>query len=269
MEKATDSKNELYKKPFLLNQIVKYLQDYEENEKNGLPTDPKGNGNPKGLTGATNNQFYRALEVVNGLMFGGLSLENDPLLLALLSDVFISVCNQYNKTPSLEGFGYISGISADILRSWSADAKTDDKKTTLNDCINKLYIYYNKLFNIKDLDQPIYFNNINLINNNNIYDFNNNNIDLVQGFGMLATATSGKIYNKLLLARENAIKNHMIDSKQQLGAVAVVNREFAWSADRIGQEERARALTLADLPKLSSYVNSSKTIETTEPQEMP
>ena len=64
--------------------------------------------------------------------------------------------------------------------------------------------------------------------------------------------------------REAGLKARLLSDKQQLGAVAVANREFGWSADRIASEERARALTLSDLPKLSDYVNPAQLPEKPE-----
>ena len=78
------------------------------------------------------------------------------------------------------------------------------------------------------------------------------------------TAINGIIYNKLQDMREAGLKARLLSDKQQLGAVAVANREFGWSADRIANEERARALTLSDLPKLSNYVNNNSLPELSE-----
>ena len=103
--------------------------------------------------------------------------------------------------------------------------------------------------------------------NDSIIHYNYTTDTARQRKGEILTAVHGLIYNRLTAHRETALKYKMIDSKQQIGAIAVANSEYGWSADRIGQEERARALTLSDLPKLSNYVNSSDVPEIEETHE--
>ena len=87
---------------------------------------------------------------------------------------------------------------------------------------------------------------------------------LLRSWGELITAVNGSIFVRLQNVRENSIKSAFLQAKQQLGAIALVNREFGWSADTVTQVERARALSLSDLPKLQSYVNPQKQIESLE-----
>ena len=90
---------------------------------------------------------------------------------------------------------------------------------------------------------------------------NNNILDAEPG---VITAIRGLIYNRLQYFREANIKNRLLSGKQQIGVMAVANREFSWSADRLASEDRARRLTLSDLPKLPSYVNKETTADPAE-----
>ena len=255
MEKEKDSLKEFYNYDVLLCRAVDLLQDYESNPENQINS----------LSECSNLQFLGGLEYVGRSLFGGFNLEQDPLLLALSFSVYVTIINRYGKTASLQGFGFFSQIDPETVKDWQADAKTLKKGQTLTDAVNELLYIYNILY-FKEPDNKSIKNNNNIILDNSIiYSYS---LDIaIQRKREILTVVSGLIYKKLIEYRETALKYKMIDSKQQVGAIAVANQEFGWSADRIGQEERARALTLSDLPKLSNYVNSEKLPEIPETTE--
>ena len=255
MEKEQNSILELYSYDFLLSRAVEIMQDYESNPQNQIST----------LAECSNVQFLGGLEYVGRCLFGGLDVINDSLLLALSLSVYITIVNKYGKTASLEGFSFFATIDPETVKGWQADAKTLKKGATLTDITQELlYIYY-ILYN-KELTQlPI--NNHSLLGKNSIINYNYTSEEARQRQAELLTTVNGLIFNRLHDFRETALKYKMIDSKQQIGAIAVANSEYGWSADRIGQEERARALTLSDLPKLSNYVNDTRAPEITETHE--
>ena len=255
MEKAKDSIQDIYNYDYLLCRAVDLMQDYESNPQNQINS----------LSECSNVQFLGGLEFVGRSLFGGFDLVSDALLLALSLSVYITLVNKYGKTASIEGYGFFTMIDPETVKGWQADAKTLKKGQTLTELVNELLYIYNILY-FKEPDNKTIKNNNNIILNDSvIYSYS---LDIaIQRKREILTAISGLIYKKLIEYRETALKYKMIDSKQQVGAIAVANQEFGWSADRIGKEERARALTLADLPKLSNYVNSEKLPEIPETTE--
>lgn len=243
MKKEHDSIQEIYNFEFLLSKELELLQDYESDPHNQIES----------LLECSNIQFISALEITGRILFSGFSLLTDPLLLALASMVYSSIVNRYSKTASLESFAEFVQIDPETVRSWQADSLTLKKGQGLTDLINEtIYIYNILYFSNKPLN---YYNSI---GKNNIIYPSYNILDAERVKKELSTKIFGVVYNRIVHNREVAIKYKMIDSKQQVGAIAVANSEYGWSADRIGQEERARALTLADLPKLTNYVNKEE-----------
>lgn len=256
MEKEKNSMIEIYNYDFLLSRAVDLLQDYEANPQNQIRT----------LLECSNLQFLGALEFVGRSLFGGLNLSDDPLLLAFALSVYVSIVNKYGKTASVEGFAFFAVIDPETVRGWQADAKTLKKGQTMTETVERLLYIYDILY-FKELSQKTINIQYTKGKSNLYYNFSISEAEAVKG--ELSTIVNGLVYNRLHDFRESAIKYKMIDSKQQIGALAVANNEFGWSADRIGQEERARALTLQDLPKLTDYVNPQKTIESDETQKTP
>lgn len=244
--KIKDHNAELYNIDFLYNKSVELMLDYSADPTN----------NVKNLHMISNIQFLDALRFVNRGLFSGLDVDADPLLKALCINVYIDISNKFDKIISLEGFGYYTGIQTETIKQYAADAGHVNKtNNNIMVYINILYkIYFNR--NILDTNNNIYINN-NIYNSINYDSYNTVPPDVI-------TAINGIIYNKLQDMREAGLKARLLSDKQQLGAVAVANREFGWSADRIANEERARALTLSDLPKLTNYVNTAALPELSE-----
>ena len=255
MEKGKDSIQDIYNYDYLLCRAVDLMQDYESNPQNQINS----------LSECSNVQFLGGLEFVGRSLFGGFDLVSDALLLALSLSVYITLVNKYGKTASIEGYGFFTMIDPETVKGWQADAKTLKKGQTLTDVVNELLYIYNTLY-FKEFSHKS-INNHSLMGNHNIIQYNYTSDTARHRQAELLTVVNGLIFNRLTAYRETALKYKMIDSKQQIGAIAVANSEYGWSADRIGQEERARALTLADLPKLSNYVNSEKLPEIPETTE--
>lgn len=232
-----------------------YIKSKSENKIIEFASDPV-NGIKEGLPVNINNQIINSvLFDINNDLFAGIETEKDPLLLIIIFECFIYITSKYNKIVSLEAFSFFSGVPLDDLFLWSQDSNILPKNDILDNHKKELYILYKNIYsryitknNIKDINNDLYYIDINNIMNNADKD------ECLQEL----TAIKGHIYKKIAFFRESGIKNKMLGSSQQLGVVAIVNREFGWSAERIGKEERARALTLQDLPKLTNYVNNEK-----------
>ena len=242
MDKTENSMQELYNMDILRTRVVEGIRAYM--------------ANPENETGAfiadvPQGQFNYILCDAGRSVFGGVRVRDDILLTGLLCLVYVELCAKYNKIPSIVGFAMFSGIPSDYIKLWQADAKRiDGKQYILQDIIECLQIIYcNIEYNI-----PYLISN---------YHFNNTGLPFAS-FGELQTAINGLVYARLQDIRENAIKDNFLQAKQQLGAIALVNREYGWSADTVAQTERARALSLADLPKMSGYVNHENRLETSE-----
>ena len=242
----------IYDFDFLLNRAEEITSDFCNDQANGVK-----DAQPQNMT----NQVYNAvLADIGRSLFRNIDISNDGLLLCIMFDLYNYIACKHDKIISLEGFAFICGIAPEIVQSWAQDAKSLQKSDLLDNRKKALYILYTNYINSNQSDKQY-------INDTELYYINPYNILSETDKGQYmneSTAVKGHIYNKIAFFRESGIKNKMLSAKQQLGVVAVVNREFGWSADRIGQEERARALTLSDLPKLSNYVNESKPPEITQ-----
>lgn len=244
----------IYQFDFIKNKSEQIIKEFASDPDNGIK---------EGLCVNINNQIFNSvLFDINNDLFAGIETEKDPLLLIIIFECFIYITSKYNKIVSLEAFSFFSGVPLDDLFLWSQDAKLLQKSDILDNHKKELYILYKNIYtrynnknNIKDINNDLYYINIYNIMSNAEKD------KCLQEL----TAIKGHIYNKIAFFRESGIKNKMLGSSQQLGVVAIVNREFGWSAERIGKEERARALTLSDLPKLSNYVNNEKEAQKDQP----
>ena len=242
MEKQNNTINELYNIDTLKNRVLENARFYMSNPEN--ETGDK-------MSELSQNTFDYVLQYAGRATFGGLDINKDLLLLCLVCIAYIDISAKYNKIVSFEGFGMFSGVPSEYVKTWQNDYKMiQNKGLYITSIINELSVLYDK-----------YDCNVNYIINNNLIF----NICGVASFAELSTACRGSVYARLHSFREHEIKNGFLSSKQQLGAVALVNKEYSWNADNVAQIERARALSLADLPKMSDYVNRQNRLETSEP----
>ena len=246
MEKEQDTTNELYNADILRARLLESVRAYMSDPQN--ETGEKINELPQ-------TQYDYIMQDAGREVFGGMDAEQDPLFLLVLCTVYTDLSAKYNKVVSLDGFAGFAGLAVEFVRAWSTDAKAiNGKGLYINSFIKILLRLYD------DYNYHISFDNNNIILSDNIF------ISLgVRSGADIVTACRGLVFARLQGFREYEIKNGFLSSKQQLGAVALVNKEFSWSADTIAQTERARALTLADLPKMSGYVNRQNRLETSEP----
>lgn len=240
-ETITNERSELTNSDYLRNKVEELTA--QEIDANGASIDK-----------ISNAVFLSVCDHVGRSLFGGLDISSDAVILGNMALIYTAICNRYDKIPSLEGFAYICRISPDLVKSWAQDAKSITPKTpyleqlisALTPEINAIYIY-----------------NIPIVNDYREEPYNTSNIDNLCR-GEMLTAVCGRIYERLQFCREEALKNKLLNGNQQIGAIAVANQEYKWDADKVQREERARALTLADLPKIDTYVNSQMITQTTE-----
>lgn len=238
MDKINNELQEFYDANFLRARVLESMRDYMSKPEN--ETGEK-------ITELPQIQFDYVLTVAGRSVFGGMDTQHDYLLLCLLCVVYIEIVTKYNKYVSLEAFASFVNLPVEFVRTWENDQRSIKKGLYLDNIITELTTIYR--------DTNYNYNNL----NENIYS-----CDAFNSWGELITAVNGSIFVRLQNVRENSIKSAFLQAKQQLGAIALVNREFGWSADTVTQVERARALSLSDLPKLQSYVNPQKQIESLE-----
>lgn len=241
MDKINNTLHEIYNADFLRRRVLELIQDY---------TSDANNETGERVSDMPQNQFDYMISFCGRSLFGGMDTNNDLLLLCIACVVFCDVSTKFNKIVSLDGFARFVGLPVEYVKTWKTDADAISKKGFY---IENFIIELSNLYSTCDCN---YYNIINY--------YQLDSISGVCSSGELLTAVKGVIFSRVHGFRENEIKNGFLSSKQQLGAVALVNREYGWSADTVSQVERARALSLSDLPKLQSYVNPQKQIESLE-----
>ena len=112
----------------------------------------------------------------------GISARNGPCysipVLIEIYRIYIELNNKYNKFISIEGFAYFSGISQDVIRTWSNVDKANtsnismDDNSTDSDALEQETIANNSTYNRDNID---IYNIYNSVNSNNIDNDNINN----------------------------------------------------------------------------------------------
>ena len=112
----------------------------------------------------------------------GISARNGPCysipVLIEIYRIYIELNNKYNKFISIEGFAYFSGISQDVIRTWSNVDKANtsnismDDNSTDSDALEPETIANNSTCNRDNID---IYNIYNSVNSNNIDNDNINN----------------------------------------------------------------------------------------------
>lgn len=104
-----------------------------------------------------------------------------------ICDIYIYICNIYNKEVSIMGFSKLTGINQDTFHDWH----------------NKI----NKLSN-----------------------------------------AGCEIYEKLTAEREESLSAKLVDSKQAVAQIAILNKHYGWNLPGVSKEREAKkALTAADI----------------------
>ena len=112
----------------------------------------------------------------------GISARNGPCysipVLIEIYRIYIELNNKYNKFISIEGFAYFTGISQDVIRTWSNVDKANtsnismDDNSTDSDVLEPETIANDSTYNRDNID---IYNIYNSVNSNNIDNDNINN----------------------------------------------------------------------------------------------
>lgn len=114
----------------------------------------------------------------------GISARNGPCysipVLIEIYRIYIELNNKYNKFISIEGFAYFSGISQDVIRTWSNADKANtsnismDDNSTDSDALEQETIANDSTYNRDNID---IYNIYNSVNSNNIDNNINNKVN--------------------------------------------------------------------------------------------
>lgn len=129
---------------------------------------------------------------------------NDSEELENILSVYLYICDCYNKIPSLYSFYCFSGITQQILESWTA-ADTININASSNSSLD---------------DSDIY----NSIDNNNI---NTNYKSQPDGAKLIRTRSN--IYKTLVSRRESALSQRLESGGGGVGTIAVLNHCYGWN----------------------------------------
>lgn len=244
MERTENTKEDFYNREYIEQRtkeaIKAYLAD-EDNETNGRASD------------LTEIQFKGMLSSVGREVFGrcGAMLEGgakysgsyyDLRVAVVAVGVYLDLCGKYDKIASLEGFANYSTITSGVLRQWVQETKNE-----------------------RIQGREALYNYMEYISHNTITYNNNITPDDWKRRGEVLTMAKLFICSNLRSMREAGLEDKLINSKQAVGVLSVANHAFGWNAEQVAQEERARALAIADLPKF--MLTDAKTAPTEEAPE--
>lgn len=139
-----------------------------------------------------------------------------PVLIDIYN-IYIELNNKYNKFISIEGFAYFSGISQDVIRTWSNADKANtsnismDDNSTDSDALEQETIANNSTCNRDNID---IYNIYNSVNSNNI---DNDNINNKVNKNNKDTNSSIRYINKPL--RADFVSNSQADYKSRRAAL--------------------------------------------------
>ena len=178
-------------------------------------------------------------------------------------NIYIELNNKYNKFISLEGFSYFSGISQDVIRTWSnvdrantSNISMDDNSTD-SDALEQETIANNSTCNRDNIDIYNIYNSVNSnnIDNDNINNkVNKNNIDTNSSIRYINKALKTvsesnshddyksrraalyAIYSGLMSGKRECILDKAYDSNTGLSSPFLYNTEFGTYS---GANERA------------------------------
>ena len=187
----------------------------------------------------------------------GISARNGPCysipVLIEIYNIYIELNNKYNKFISIEGFAYFSGISQDVIRTWSnvdrantSNISMDDNSTD-SDALEPETIANNSTCNRDNIDIYNIYNSVNSnnIDNDNINNkVNKNNIDtnsniryINKGLKTVSRSNSQHDYNSRRMAlysiysglqngKRECILDKAYDSNTGLSSPFLYNTEF-------------------------------------------
>ena len=187
----------------------------------------------------------------------GISARNGPCysipVLIEIYRIYIELNNKYNKFISIEGFAYFSGISQDVIRTWSSVDRANtsnismDDNSTDSDALEAETIANNSTYNRDNIDIYNIYNSVNSnnIDNDNINNkVNKNNKDtnssiryINKGLKTVSESNSQHDYNSrrmalygiysgLMSGKRECILDKAYDSNTGLSSPFLYNTEF-------------------------------------------
>lgn len=127
------------------------------------------------------------------LQEGALHGEYNYILLNDLCDYYISLCTEYDKEISINGYCFLTGISPQTLYTWEADKN------------NNIY-------------------------NNNIYNNKTNRNAISEEYIKIASVARKEIYKKLIFYREESLTSKLVTGKQNpVGVIAILNKHYGYN----------------------------------------
>lgn len=180
----------------------------------------------KGLKGESQNVFNAVLQTIYYSRIKAVldstaeqpRKEYNPYIINNLCNVYISLCSRYNKEINIYGYMYLTNVSYTTIKRWYTDYYDNSTQ-----CINT----------ISELD---------------IYNTDRHTV----------TAVRASIYKRLLDAREDSLSNMLTSGKNPVGTIAILNHAYHWATDNAIHEEKQRAITLSQLPKLELSDNGKQ-----------
>ncbi len=141
----------------------------------------------------------------------------DRALIIALAQVYIDICDRYNKVCQVQGLSAYLGIKDDYL------------------------------YNMSKYDNTRYIDNI-YESNNMLYDKYNNNINGQGGENLNILCQPANVIKEIKSAKERQLQGLLIDGKGNLiGVMSILNHEFGYRSE--GTEDVTPALTSAERQK--------------------
>ena len=184
----------------------------------------------------------------------GISARNGPCysipVLIEIYRIYIELNNKYNKFISIEGFAYFSGISQDVIRTWSNVDKANtsnismDDNSTDSDALEAETIANNSTYNRDNIDIYNIYNSNNIDNDNINNKVNKNNKDTNSNIRYINKALKTvswsnsqhdynsrrmalySIYSGLMSGKRECILDKAYDSNTGLSSPFLYNTEF-------------------------------------------
>ena len=161
----------------------------------------------------------------------------DKELIFALSQMFIDLCDRYNKVCQIDGLAAFLGVSRGFLYGLSRYGQT------------RYELPYNNIYKDTDKENDNNIYNGNIQGNNNGY----NNIERMNNYSYvgdgLNPGSDCDVIKGLKEAKERQLQSLLIDGKGQLvGVIAILNHEFGYSK-LDGYSEPTVNLTTAERQK--------------------
>lgn len=199
---------------------------------------------------------------------------------ALLWDLFVDICNRYNKVPGLQNYCIFLGVTTDqVTRAKSRKYAKSTINKVYNDYLtlcDDSYLDYviNLINNLCDSNYQIddikkyqkeYSKTDNVVfnttsdNTNNIYNNNHNNMDNIDNYYINYYNISFIVLNSILYSiynyKEIVLEYGLIDGKKNpLGTIALLKHDYKWESEKPQSLENNGFSDVSSLPDFSADV---------------